>query len=465
MIDKVLNGEINWHVEHGDALEVMRQLPDKSIDTFITSPPYWSLRSYLPADHPYKHLERGSEPNPGEFLDALLEVVDEAYRVLTDHGSLFINLGDTYAGSGGSGGDYTEGGMREGQPVFKGSAAQVRDPRVPSRDSEHYRRKAAGARKGLQPYGAFSKSLCAIPQAFMVSLVYGRNVLTGKPCSHWRVRNWLTWAKPNPAVGQIIDKWRPATEPFIFAVKNQKQFYDLQAIRRPPKYGYIDQTRPAAVHRNQVPGRAPQVMNPMTENGRINSHPGGAPPLDWQEIPEDYIVQVPTQYDGAHFATFPPALIKDMIEATCPRRVCRTCGQPSERIVEPTEEHQKYLGSDLYRTRDRAERHQMGRARKDGGHPRIDAQYVTVGWTDCGHDDWRTGIVLDPFVGSGTSGVVARRLNRSFIGIELFGEYERGEGEGLVDYVAMARSRIARALFPEPKKTKPVDRPGQEALL
>ena len=86
-----------------DALTALRAMPDASVDLVMTSPPFLALRSYLPADHPDKPLEIGSESTPGEFMDVLLDVVVELRRVLAPHGSLCVELGDTYCGAGGYG--------------------------------------------------------------------------------------------------------------------------------------------------------------------------------------------------------------------------------------------------------------------------------------------------------------------------------------------------------------------------
>ena len=109
-----------YHV--GDVHEALATLPDDSVDLVLTSPPFLALRSYLPDDHPDKAKEIGSEPTPAEFIDALLDVVEACDRVLAPHGSLAFELGDTYSGSGGSGGDYNEKASRAGQPKFSGSA-------------------------------------------------------------------------------------------------------------------------------------------------------------------------------------------------------------------------------------------------------------------------------------------------------------------------------------------------------
>jgi DNA modification methylase len=85
----------------GDVFERMAELPDASVDLVLTSPPFLALRSYLPADHPDKAKEIGSEPSPAVFLDTLLRLTAEWRRLLAPHGSICVELGDTYSGAGG----------------------------------------------------------------------------------------------------------------------------------------------------------------------------------------------------------------------------------------------------------------------------------------------------------------------------------------------------------------------------
>jgi hypothetical protein len=110
----------------GDTLDTLRQMPSGSVDLVLSSPPFLNLRSYLPADDPAKKYEIGQEATPGEFLDVLLDIVEECRRVLAPHGSLAIELGDSYSGSGGAGGDYTDNGWRAGQEKFGGSSSRAR---------------------------------------------------------------------------------------------------------------------------------------------------------------------------------------------------------------------------------------------------------------------------------------------------------------------------------------------------
>jgi hypothetical protein len=109
----------------GDTREVVAAIPDGSVDLVLTSPPFLALRSYLPSDHPDKGREIGSESGPAEFVGTLLELTAEWRRVLAPHGTLAVELGDTYSGSGGAGGDYTDAGWRNGQAKFGGSAGRA----------------------------------------------------------------------------------------------------------------------------------------------------------------------------------------------------------------------------------------------------------------------------------------------------------------------------------------------------
>ena len=125
--------------------------------------------------------------------------------------------------SGGGGGDYLEGGNREGQQQFAGSAATMRES-----NAAHWRQKAAARDRWPLP-----KSLCGIPHLYHLSLAYGRNLLTGEPspAGQWRVRNVVAWCRPNPPVGALGDKWRPATSYLTIAcVSGSRYFSTAEAI-------------------------------------------------------------------------------------------------------------------------------------------------------------------------------------------------------------------------------------------
>lgn len=319
----------------GDVFDRMAALEDGSVDLVLTSPPFLALRSYLPADHPDKGKEIGSETTPAAFLDTLLALTAEWRRLLTPHGSICVELGDTYSGSGGAGGDYNAEGLRAGQQAFSGSASK----RARLDIGDDYRPVRAGRRNPpntshrLHPDGSIKttaaaratepknhaatlppnggpgwpmdKSLCGIPHLYHLSLAYGRNLLTGEPspAGQWRVRNVVAWCRPNPPVGALGDKFRPGTSYMTVACVARDRYFDLDAVRQPHKPNGGDTT-------GGVSALDGGTRMGHRFEGRIEN-PAGAPPLDWWEIPTQ-------PYKGAHYATWPKALCERPIKAMCP---------------------------------------------------------------------------------------------------------------------------------------------------
>ena len=284
----------------GDVLEQLRKLDDNSVDLVFSSPPFLALRSYLPADHPDKAKEIGSEPTPGDFIDALLDVVEECARVLAPHGSLCFELGDTYAGGGGWG-DYPDAKNAK-RTEFDG---------------------VRGGRRGLAGY-PMDKSLALIPESFRWALAYGRNPFNGRTTEPWRVRNVVRWHRPNPPVGALGDKFRPSTSDVVVACKSAKRYFDLDAVRTELKHDYQSYDRAPDSKRYLDLDAGGLAMSPRMDRAIYN--PAGAPPLDTWVIPT-------APYKGSHYATFPPALVIKPVLSMCPERVCVVCGEPSRRIV------------------------------------------------------------------------------------------------------------------------------------
>lgn len=451
----------------GDVFDRVAELRRRRVRVALVlcSPPFLALRSYLPDGHPLKASEIGSEATPAAFIDVMLALVALLADVLEPWGSIAFELGDTYAGSGGAGGDYDPDGLRAGQNGFTGSARRDRN--------EQPRQWSGGQGWPL------AKSLAGIPQAFMLSLAYGYNVLDRRgpdsPAGRWRVRNLKPWIRSNPPVGALGDKERPATSYITVATRDAARYFDLDAVRTPNARGAEAHAVTARNGDGQRVngGDLVSVGDPKTQNA------AGAPPRDWwhhvdavldaclddmagkrngnpraavgttrantqpnaqrggnwdtldvADTPStvgargvhlrrrleaagilatvDAIDQSPKGYKGAHYAVWPPELVRLLVDEMCPRRVCSTCGQPSRRLTEnPNAGHGRnpWNGSVPGET-------------GFGNRPNI-AERITLGWSACGHGTWTPGVVLDPFVGSGTTLQVCSGMGRGSIGIDL----------------------------------------------
>ncbi|MEM9521583.1 MAG: DNA methyltransferase [Actinomycetota bacterium] len=407
----------------GDVFERIADIPDDSIDLVMTSPPFLALRSYLPDGHPDKHREIGSEPDPAGFVDTMLHLVAELDRVVKPTGSIAIELGDTYSGSGGSGGDYNDGGLRSGQAKFSGSAAKRRangegdNPR-PARTGRNgntigHASKDRYASSDNRAGWPLAKSMTLIPELVRVGLAYGINPLTGEPspAGRWRVRNVVRWYRPNPTVGALGDKYRPATSDMVIACRSKTRWFDLDAVRHEPEHGYTS-TRSERHDNRLVPGQPKRKTNPLNGDGqRIETNPAGAPPHDMWNIST-------SPYKGSHYATYPLELCRIPILSMCPHQVCSACGEPRRRIVESSRKLEGTGPTDrLQEQVDNGDRH-PGYWEPNNG--KTLTLRKTTGWTDCGcNAGWQPGVVLDPFAGSGTTLQAAIGHGRSAIGIDI----------------------------------------------
>jgi len=408
----------------GDTREQIATIPDGSISLIASSPPFVALRSYLPADHPMKHAEIGSEPDPATFLDTLLTLTAEWGRVLAPWGSIAIELGDTYAGGSAQG---TDKGGSERYPNGRGQEGLING-----------HTKSAG--EWPRP-----KCLALVPQLYAASLAYGRNLLTGEPspAGQWLVRNMIVWHRPNPAVGALGDKYRPSTSYITVATRSPKRWFDLTAVRgEPARTGFT--TRDARMR-----GDVGQGETLAPERVAI---PSSAPPLDaWFDEHDTWTLT--TQPSSlAHYAMWPAKLAERLILSMCPAEVCAVCGEPRRRVEGKTPEYaaaRAVVGDFKNGNREAG---LNGTTQYVNGSHMDSAQMMTLGWTDCGHDNYRPGHVLDPFGGTGTTGAVAHLHGRDATLIDID---ERN--------AAMYPARLdecRRTLF----GVKP-ELPGQEALF
>lgn len=327
----------------GDALEQLRTLPEASVDCVVTSPPYWGLRDYGHAG------QIGLEETPEAFVAALVEVFREVWRVLKPEGTLWLNLGDSYAAS----------------TTSAHGRGKVGGPPNPAR---------------MKPSSGLKvKDLVGIP--WMVAFALRAD--------GWYLRQDIIWAKPNPMPESVTDRCTKSHEYVFMLSRGPRYFYDSAAIRNPPSPELIKQVEE---------GYAGQALKPFNESGvqdasatksriiegmrkRIDKQRGHTRRHAgfngrWDKMTHAEQTSLgsnkrsvwtisPQPFRGAHFAVMPEAVVEPCILAGCPEG----------------------------------------------------------------------GLVLDPFTGSGTVGVVALKTFRRFVGIEIN-----------PTYAAMATRRIQAAV-------------------
>ncbi len=380
MIDTVICGSV---------FDKLPEIPTGIANCCVTSPPYWGLRDYGVEG------QLGLEKTPEEYVAKMVEVFREVKRVLRDDGTLWLNMGDTY----------------------NNAAPGTRDAeRWPKQSRNDHKPEKKPAAANLKP-----KDLCGIPWRVAFAL----------QADGWYLRQDIIWHKPNPMPEGVRDRCTKAHEYIFLMTKKPKYYYDIDAIRVPqaesndarPRMGQGPNTK-----YNQKRGSWNETHNDnrrLTIGNKIKDkedHPAGKNRRDVWTVPL-------APYPEAHFATFPSDLILPCILAGCPQWVCKKCGEPRRRIVDaelvPTKKAAKTFVVDA---RDlAADKNDQGSNRqKDGHKPGWINKTTTTGWTDCGCGaGFDGGIVLDPFMGSGTVGLVAYQNNRHYIGIELNPEYRK----------------------------------------
>jgi hypothetical protein len=225
----------------------------------------------------------------------------------------------------------------------------------------------------------------------------------------WFLRSDIIWSKLNPMPESVTDRPTKAHEYLFLLSKSARYFYDAKAIQEESEtFGRQGSERDDTGAKNSIDARWHRAPRDRYDT------PGRNKRSVWT---------VATQpFPGAHFATFPPKLIEPCILAGCPERTCGECGAPWERIVERTKMVVRPTPkrADWQATDDHA-RTQVGGTMTEPPTSR------TVGFApSCGHDAPAVpGTVLDPFAGAGTTGMVALRHGRSFVGCELSPEYVR----------------------------------------
>jgi len=369
----------------GDCLEELRKLPSEAVDCCITSPPYYGLRNYG-CDG-----QIGLEESPEAYVSKLVEVFREVRRVLKKEGTLWLNLGDSYAGSSG---------------CHKGG-------------SEKANSNAGATNSYIMPKPGKPKDLIGIP--WMVAFALRAD--------GWYLRQDIIWSKNNCMPESVTDRCTKSHEYLFLFAKSQRYYFDSEAIKEPSVTN--DPRRPYTSRGAwEMDGRAPEQIH--SGERRAGN--------DFSKRNKRSVWQVNTvPYREAHFATFPEKLIEPCILAgTSERGVCPECGKSWIRQIEKTEKKSKdydaYDGNGRFNSIPGNNGVNANRKAVDGGSSIARYDSKTIGWLpscQCSCDPV-PGVVLDPFFGAGTTGLVAKKLGRHFVGIELNPEY-----------ISMAQKRIA----------------------
>ena len=369
-----------WLTLHGgDARAVLAQLPAASVDCVVTSPPYWGLRDYG-ADG-----QLGQEPTPEAYVANLVAVFREVRRVLKPSGTCWLNLGDSYANGGGIGGQGRTGIIAG----TKHDDLQGRGPRVD---------------------GLASKQLVGIPWRVAFAL----------QADGWYLRADVIWSKPNPMPESVTDRPTKAHEYVFLLTRSSRYYFDDAAVREP----FAD----ARMGNPGGGGGYMRSLYPDDEHAQSGLRAGvwtKGEELGGRNIRSVWTI-ASTQYAGAHFAVFPPELPERCILAgTSERGVCAQCAAPWVRVVE-SERVDPRTG--LVVTGAWSEGGDPANQHKGGfGPARPEKRSATTGWSlTCGHDEElapERAVVLDPFAGSGTVGMVANHLSRRAILVDLNPEY------------------------------------------
>lgn len=322
-------------LHQGDSLEVLRTLPDQSVDCCVTSPPYFGLRDYG------QEGQYGLEASPAEYVETMRALFAEVRRVLADDGTLWLNLGDSYAGASTA---------SRSSSAISAPASISASPLSPSSATSHAESASLtrpaqssstgpvsgmkqGARNGNRRSrprgceGVSQKSMLGIPWRVAFAL----------QDDGWILRNEVIWSKPNAMPESVADRLSSRHEHLFMLTKSRRYWFDLDPIREPHA------SEPGREGANYMRGQ--KAMRPVGPNSGAYSEGGRNPGDVWS---------IATQpFPGAHFAVMPAELARRAVVAGC----------------------------------------------KPGG------------------------VVLDPFSGSGTTGLVAQQNGRRYVGIDLSAEY------------------------------------------
>lgn len=387
----------------GNALAL--PLADASVDLIVTSPPYFALRSYTDDGEHYDG-QIGSEDTPQQFLEALWAVTAECVRVLKPSGSMWVNLGDKYAGSGG----HNNSGIAKPHTFHEGTGRKLATPDARAAATVQTTRRSAPDRYNQASDGVRAKSLMGLPWRYAIGCIDQLGLI---------LRAEVIWAKPNGLPESVTDRVRRSHEQWFHFTREPRYFSAVDEIREPASEPERSTGRVENRGTRALDGGANNGFGLAGETPRSYNPLGKLPGSVWT-VPTEPL-RVP---DGLpqHFAAFPSEWPRRIILGWSPSGVCVECGEGRRPEVDVGYEPMGPNGDGRWM--------RNANTVSGGAFPTERArQSATITGYACAcptpDAPTRPAVVLDPFVGTGTTVAVANALGRYGIGVDLSADYLR----------------------------------------
>ena len=407
----------------GDALDL--PLADSSVDLVVTSPPYFGLRSYQDGGEHYDG-QIGAEATPAEFVDALIAATREMVRVLKPSGSIWVNLGDKYAGS------------PRNMPEDRGVVGVGPKASTARRESMQQTRHMDEYRTDIR-----AKSLMGIPWRYAIRCIDDLGLI---------LRAEVIWSKPNGLPESVTDRVRRSHEQWFHFTLNPRYYSAVDEIRE-------EHRDPAGNAR--YAGRYAGTGNPdRGDKGAqwVEANPLGKLPGSVWTIPTEPL-RVPDHLGIDHFAAFPTEWPRRIITGWSPAGVCVECGEGRRPVVDRGEAEWDGRSAKYGPTAHDPASNNHG----TGGSTLRQARRLTLAGESCACPDptapTTPGVVLDPFGGTGTTALVASALGRHGVSVDMSADYCRLAEWRTSD--PKQRAKAARKPFTPPAEQ--ID--GQASLL
>jgi len=357
----------------GHVLTVAPSIPDDSVSCIVTSPPYWAKRNCTGEGIIWPGEwcgQLGHEPTVSLYIQHLMQIFDEMYRILRKDGNLFVVIADTRSR-----------GKRPKQDNWEDSLRKRGD---------------VSSEPDLKPnYKLPSKSQCCVPELFKLAMM----------SRDWIARSTYIWVKTNPKPESVKDRFTDCFEYVYHFIKNKRYYFDMQ-------YEPTVNGKDRNIAKNfAASGKCFTSEDFNVRNEHTTKHPDYNQTL--RQMRGVFIGPI-QPYKGAHFATYPEWLIEPLVKAGCPTHICNKCGRVARQLYETEKVKRKRL-------------HDTTEPCKEAGQSPNDyagSERIVVGYDFCDcAKGYHSGVVFDPFMGAGTTAVVAEKLGLDWSGIELSKQY------------------------------------------